>query len=567
MLISKKDRNERMKSIIRRIFLTLIVFVFAALLFLYSFINFTKLKAPRDSGAPLPAHVTIVVKKNGPRLTIGESWMEKRDFGWVISLAGDRRLIGHNHSILAGRVFSTIDHLWSNKYFALPSGLYAGWFRKKKLRWRMNHLQEVIDSHLLAEIASFSYHLGATKEGIEGFERLLYYEALGDSLALNREKKSQEVFSSAAFALWNRQTANRHMIIGRSMSPFFSMDQTIRENSRALLIYRGEKTLPFVSLARPGAHGVLSGVNAEKILIAGVNIQTDSSWQKGEPLSLLIRYMLEEGRSIEGILAIAKKRPTMGAYALLVADGKKHKAVVIEHSGKKTQLRRADKFERMTLTNHLEHAVFKNDAQNDWVKRYTPSLRRYKRLEQLQKRFSGRFDPATAALLLRTRTGKDDIELGFGHGAAIDSLDADHGLVVDLTAMVLWVFKGPLLLGEMTAIDLKPLLGIEGKTDIPQEISEDGLLSSLDFRRFRLARNQLSYVKKLKRNDELEKALDYAKRAVGLAPKWPKAQRAVADLLWILDRKEQAAIHYREFLKLNPPYKKDIERANQRSHF
>jgi tetratricopeptide (TPR) repeat protein len=212
------------------------------------------------------------------------------------------------------------------------------------------------------------------------------------------------------------------------------------------------------------------------------------------------------------------------------------------------------------VANHFLDSSFQGDASNNWLKRYLTSEARYQRLMQLLKRFSGRLDVRTAALILRNRTGLDDEPLGLGNRNAIDALIATHGVVVDLTDMVLWVSRGPHLLGPFAAVDLKPIFSMPlGSMDPPEPIPADILLDSPELKRHQMSQQAIRLARELGAAGQLTRALDYAHRASLLSPDSHEAQKLMGDLLWEAERKEEAKDYYRSFLKLRPPYLKEKE--------
>jgi tetratricopeptide (TPR) repeat protein len=238
--------------------------------------------------------------------------------------------------------------------------------------------------------------------------------------------------------------------------------------------------------------------------------------------------------------------------------------VVVELSPDKLGVRRSSSGV-LGLTNHFLDKRFKADASNDRLKRYTTSKERYRRLMQLLDRFASRIDPETAALILRNRTAYDDDPLALGNRNALDALIATHGVVVDLTEMVLWVSSGPQLIGPFAPVDLKPIFGIPVKsTDELDPIPADPLKGSAELDRLLQCRAQIAHARSLGRGGKLARALDYARRAVKVMDNSPDARKLLADLLWQVGSYQEAKKHYRTFLKLHPPYLRDVEIAKAR---
>ena len=76
------------------------------------------------------------------------------------------------------------------------------------------------------------------------------------------------------------------------------------------------------------------------------------------------------------------------------------------------------------------------------MKRYLTSGARYRRLEELVKHWRGQIDPKKALEILRDKRGAGDAELGLGNRNALDAIIATHSVVVDATALTIWVVDG-----------------------------------------------------------------------------------------------------------------------------
>ncbi len=558
MLVGKRERQDRLRSLLRRGLIGVLAMIVTAALLYTAFRRWTYLAAPADDGPPLPANVKIDVEHQAFRISLAESWMVREGGLWRLHLFGDPRLLGHTHGMLVTRVFSPLELALDQRLRAEVAAGFPRWSFENKLRWQLRGLMSVVHPHRLAEVAAFSRTVVDTQPLAERpFQRVLTYHALPDVL---QSRRRDPVFPSAAFAVWGKQTSGGNMLVGRSMElglgPVF-------ERARTLQIVRGNGAIPFASLSWPGCLGVVSGVNAERIFVAVALARTDASLARGTPAFFITREILERAKTFRQAVSIAKRARPMGSAALLIADGNARQAAVVELDPAGVQLRRGPSG-TLAMTNHLLHKKFEGDASNDWLRRYTPSEARYKRLTQLLARFSGRLDPSTATLILRNRTGHDDAPLAIGHRAALDSLRASHALVVDVTALVLWVPKPPHLLGAMTAVDLKPLFGLASEAATLQEVGADPLLGSVELRRYGLVRDQLDYAKRLRAAGAGAAALGYARRAAEGAPELPEARLLLGDLYWEAGRKAEALAEYRALLKLSPPFRVEAERVRAR---
>ena len=255
----------------------------------------------------------------------------------------------------------------------------------------------------------------------------------------------------------------------------------------------------------------------------------------------------------------------MAPAVLLLVDGKADRAEVVELSPGAVVVRKGASGIQVAA-NHFVDAKYKGDAANDWQRRYSTSEARHKRMRQLLRRFGGRIDVPTTAMILRNRTGVDDVPLGLGNAAALDSLAATHGVVVDLSSFVLWIARGPHLLGAFEPVDLKALFGeaVLGTAARPKPIEADPLGASPQLEKYRLALAQLAHARWLREVRDHARALDFATRATTMDPELEAAHRLKGDLHWLLGQKAEARKAYRQYLGLNPPSLAERERIKAR---
>lgn len=558
-LIVGRRGKERLRSFLRKLALAVFLVMVALLLIYTAFRRWTMMVPPSDEGGALPETAVVKDVQGLQRLTVGDSWMERRNGLWHVRLGGNPRMMGHAHGVLGGRIVAEIDRhmLTLMKQFVKTS--MRRWLLGNVVRWRFRHLPESIPPRLLVELAAFSRTVVDTEDFPEApFQRLIYFHALHD---MTQRLDGSPLIGCTAFAAWGNKSVDDHLIVGRN---FDFEGGPIFDRQKAVISFHAPDRNAVVSVAWPGMMGVVTGVNSKRLFVSINAARTGDPLQPGIPMAFLVRKILEEADSIKDALEVIKRHEVMVAEALLIADGKVPEAVVVELSPSQMIVRRS-KSGIIGVTNHFLNPKFKADANNDWLRRYTTSEARYNRLMQLLKRFGGRLDPRTAALILRNRTGLDDEPLSLGNRNAIDALIATHGVVLDLTEMVLYVSRGPHLLGAFSVVDLKPIFGIPAQSkDPPQEISADSLFGSSELDRYRQAMSQLDYASALEKSGHLSLALEYARRSVQMLADSPRTHRVLGDLLWQADRREEAKKHYRRFLELFPPYLRDQERVKSR---
>jgi hypothetical protein len=143
---------------------------------------------------------------------------------------------------------------------------------------------------------------------------------------------------------------------------------------------------------------------------------------------------------------------------------------------------------RAVTTNHFE-GPSADDPKNARVRAETSTVARNQRGRQLLARLERPASAADAVALLRDRRGVNDTPLALGDRRAIDALIATHGVVMDTTALTLWVSESPHLLGRFVAFDLQRLLapGYDPARELAplRTIPADPLLTSGEYERSR----------------------------------------------------------------------------------
>jgi isopenicillin-N N-acyltransferase-like protein len=545
--------QNRPRSIPRQVAVGVLVTIVALILLYTAFLRFTYFPLPDDSGAKLPRSVAVESSDQGLRFSVGGSWLKRKDGVWLLQLSGSAREIGNAHGLLVQRI---VERLEGRTLAIYRRHVGSGFRRLRKevaLRWRHRSLLSRIPAQRVVELASFARTVTDTREyPFSAFQRFVYYHGVFDDLLTASEPPP---ISSNTIAAWGRHANAGRLVIARSLT--LSADSF--DKQKMVIAIRPRDGFPYVTVAWPSMIGAFAGVNARKLFVSVSFAETDAGLEAGIPALFICRELLERCDSIKCAVNKLKRIRPRGSASYLIADGKTGRGVVVEKSPRASVVRKGN--DSLVVTNHFMHSKYKADAANDRRRRYSSSGRRHRRLRRLLARFSGRLDPITAARVLRDR-GAD---LALGHRAAIDDLRATHGMIVDLPNLTLWVCRGPNLIGKWTAFDLRPLLGVplEGQ-HIAVEIDADALFGTRALREHRLVEEQLRFAARLSQVGAIARALEQARRALELAPKLPRAHYLVAELLWQLDKRQQAKEHYRQFIKLGPAFRGRVERAQSR---
>ena len=302
--------------------------------------------------------------------------------------------------------------------------------------------------------------------------------------------------------------------------------------------------------------GVVTGVNAEGIYVSINAARTEDKGKDGMPVEILVRQILEEAHTLHEAIALVKKTPVMVPDFYLLGDGKSGESAVVERSPTRAEVRRSK--DVTLLTNHALQPAFAGDAENDRLKRYMTSGARFRRLEELTKKWHGQIDPKKALEILRDKHGAGGETLGLGNRNTLDAIIATHSVIVDATNLVLWVGEGPHCLGKYRAFDLRKELLSEDRP-APADLPEDPIAQTDEYRAYVLASASLKAAERLVGEKEPERAIEEARKAEALEELMPEPHRLLGDALKARGDRDGARKEYQRFLELSPPYLKDIE--------
>lgn len=506
---------------------------------------------PIDAATRSAAERPVVVR--GARAYIGDSWLGRERGLWELHLGGAPYGMGYAHGRLGNRLFLAGEEaLFAELARAVPSSM-ARWRWRAGVQLRYRHLDDGLPAAATGELAGLARGVeDRHRDSLPLYQRLLFYQALHE---VTPRTEPAPLLAGSAFTAGGPASSDGHLYVGRT---FEFAGPAALERDQAIVFYKPEGKIPFASVAWFGMAGVVTGLNAAGLFVSLEAMRSDDPGGEGMPVEFLTREVLEEAHSLNQAIALLQKTPVAVSALYLVADGKTGEAAVIERTPRRFDVRRQSHTEgTLCVTNHALSPIFAADAENDRQKRYFTSGARYRRLQELLKRAHGQIDAARALELLRDKRGAGDIELGLGNRNALDALDAIHSVVVDATALKIWVATGPHLLGRYVGFDLRQELLDEARPQ-PPDLPPDPVAASPQYQAYLQAQAELETAQRLKATDP-DRALEEARRAAGLLDQLPEAHRLIGDLLLARGDRPGARAAYQRFLALWPPYLKEIE--------
>ena len=430
----------------------------------------TRMDPPEAPAGTLPS-----ITRNGDVTRMGRSYLARRGAIWELGLAGSAWQMGVAHGRMARALMLRGDaHMIRTLRHYLPNA----WLRRAVVagvRLRHRNADQALPAARRLEIAGEAKGLGRDPYAwfLPAYERMVRYHSAYD-VALSFE--GSPIVGCSAFAAAGPATADRHTIIGRNfdaeLGEPFDRDKTVT-------LVRSEGRIAYASVAWPGLTGAVTGLNLEGLWVSVNGARAGEPASDGTPLVLILRDMLENARTVDEAIAVARRHRPMVSHMVLVADGDGREMAVIERSVERFEVRRGR--DLLALTNHYETAL-RRDPKNLAVRKNTSTLARRARLDELLGAARGRIDVPTAVGILRDRRGVGGRTLPLGDRRALDALIATHSVVADATARVLWVAEAPHTLGRYVRFDLRSLLAADyagpARPPTPQTLPADPLTAA-----------------------------------------------------------------------------------------
>lgn len=536
-------------------------FVLIALMY-SGYLSYTDLDAPETDVQP----GVFAVDQTGRSLAYGRSSLTREGRLWLLRLEGSPGEIGDAQGRLTGRLIGELDSQLQELVERRYGSVVEQWTAAMLLRWDYRGADRYLDPDGATQLAALAAAVPELRsERASSYHRLFLYQCLHGL----SQRLEDVVLEGSMFAVAPRRSGSDpaggastgNLVIGRTLSIDLGRKS---DPDRIVQVVRPDGRYPYVSVGWAGLTGVVTGINARGIFVAVNAARTDDPLEEGAPVPIVLRRVLEEADNLEHAVDMLQEADLRTSGIVLVGDGIQREAVVLELAARKREDRRAvrgDDEAVVWATDHMIKEAFASDLQNDWIRRYTSSEYRYQRLEELLTS-SETMDASRAAEILRDRRGLGDTKLGLANRNALDNLTTTHSVIIDATAMVMWVAEGPSNLGRYQAFDLRELLGRDDTPAAPlADLPSDPLLYSEEYRDYLEAVDSIDHARQLLAQGYLERALWSAKVALALAPDVGELHRLLGDIERELDHPEEAIAHYRRYLELVPGLRRDQVRV------
>jgi isopenicillin-N N-acyltransferase-like protein len=401
------------------------------------------------------------------------SWTRVRAGLREVYLQGTPEAIGAEHArLLRERMVADEAALWGDFARYVPWWLArVGIQDVSRIRYR--HVDANIPEPRRRELAAEALAFAPDPfiSHMPTYQRLMFLHALYD-IALQFERSP--LLGCTSFAIDPSRTADGHVLAARAFDfeggDAFDLD-------KAVFLVREDGAVPFASVAWPGFVGVVTGVNAEGLMLVVHGARAAEPSTTGLPVAFSLRQALEHAHDTDEAVAILRAQPVMVSHIVFAADAQGRFAVVERAPGVEAFVRETRA--AVGVTNHFEGPLAA-DPKNLRVRASTTTLARKRRVDELLARIAPRGATVESALaILRDHGCADDEHCPPGDRRAIDALIATHGVVADLTDRVLWVSAGPHLSGHFVRLDLRTLLSADHDPDTdpqPPTMPDDPIL-------------------------------------------------------------------------------------------
>lgn len=520
---------------------------------------------------------------DGERVSLGDAFLERRDGYWLMFHRGDAVTIGARHAAMGEFLIQRVEDALFGSFAAeiplMMRPVIPAW-----LMWQYRHMPRQLPPEQLEELWGFSATY-ADRHGfpLSAYRRGMYYHALHDitqELIGNPWVDPTITGACTAFAASGSATVDGHLLIGRNFDfetfPLFDTEKVVHVHAR-------DGAIPVISVSWAAMSGVTTGMNADGIWVSFNSARSEGKNREGPPVSLWVRSILEEARSVDDVEALLRKDSPMVTDIYLVGDGKTGEAVVIER-GQTRMDARGMQGGRIVAANHLLAPEFEGDTGDDWLRRNSSTVSRHARMTELVEQ--AEITPLRAQQLLRDRRGPGGIELPPGNRNAIDALIATHSVVADVTDRVMWVSTAPHTQGAYRAIDLlaeleaagvdtsewrqglwpsarawerepevilDPISVLPAPASPPMDLPEDSFTTSGDWDVLVRHRGFLADSEAYMADERFELARDMADRAEAVLPGTPDAAWLRGEACRNLEDEGCARAAYVDYLERFPP--------------
>lgn len=426
-----------------------------AILFVYVVGSSVEYKIPTEQ---VQIDTTQIKNVDGLREYNGSMLRQNEHGLWDMYLEGRPEERGAAYGALAKELIQYQERTFIERIQSIiPSEFYLG-FLRRMVMFSNRNIDDYIPEEICSEVYNMSQVCSSDYDELVGaaYARQLNYHGAHD---IGHAMQRYMLVGCTAFAVWDGQSADSSMLVGRNFDFFFGEDFA---RHKMVVFVNPTEGIPFVSVSWPAMMGVVSGMNMEGLIVTLNAAEGPLNIEGRTPVSILARQIVQYASSIDEAVAIAEQTETFVSEQIFVCSAKERKTAVIEKSPDKMSVIISDNGS-IALTNHYQSTSMRR------AEPYVVSERRLQRTEQLIKR-TGAIDVPTAVAILRDYKDTNDKALPVGSEEALCQFISHHSVVFNPDNLQLWVSTSPWQLGEYVCYDLRAVMeqqGVQGGITMP----------------------------------------------------------------------------------------------------
>jgi len=441
----------------------------------------------------------------------------------VLRVAGDGHAIGAAHGRLLAPWLPQITAAAAPSIAGTVSddGMLGELTHGARLAWRWRFIDDGLVDQDRRMVAGMTR--GAAASGVAlGYEELLRDQAVldvGTPSPRSAEAEQHVIAHSLTLVGAQAQTPTR-VWIGRTLA-LPGLDDGGDSAIPVVTIAKPEGRIAWAGVGWPGLLGVMTGINAEGIVVMVDPARTIEVrvTRTARPVALLARTVLEQARTLGDAIKLIESSATLGSAVIVVVDGTSGKWVQIERTPSKAIVERAPR--SPALGDVLTTNALASDPENDRARRMLPTQSRVERAAKLLR--APLADAGAMAAILRDQRAVDESPRSLGHRGVIEDGRAVQAVIIDPASLALWV-ADPRAAGRMRAFDLRHELRNEGDRAAPAaDIAADPNIELERAEGLAAARADLRTARAALRAGERGRAAEACARARARAPALPEA--------------------------------------------
>lgn len=389
-------------------------------------IIFVNTRTVSDGSDYLPAREVIEavtglsVTEEGGIKRFGDGWVEKRGANYLLHLSGTSYEMGYQHGVLmadeikSGAVPVFADPVSHNASFAGK----PAWVRKMLLTYLEFSVYGPIERNTPREYLEEIKGI-ADGAGLD-FREVFIANFLSDlTMAMTPgviNKKAAELGIGAecsAFVAAGDAVEGGALIFGRNTD---YSGQGRWGPYQTIFFYKPAGGLSYVNVGSAGLIKANSAMNEAGIVVSGHFMAFEGADPAGVSFTVLENEIMRKAHTLDEAIALIEGARRGGAFGLIIADGVRREAAVVESTAERLGIRRMENG-AIVLTNFATTEELK---PVDLLLRYNLLLRnvkgRYERLSQLIDLHRGAITPALSATFMSDHV---DVITGTERGTGI----------------------------------------------------------------------------------------------------------------------------------------------------